>query len=168
MKKKVKKKHEAHVAPLNFQTNKKLINYEKSFLNRLGGAPDEEHLDAQIRRLDTRRTRRARIDKVRRSVPNAEVPQPVRRSRHRHALRADSEREYLPRDDPRDGPPRRREERDVEAHEGDEHALRGEVHLGGGAGGFAGCHAYDGDYELAEAHPDGADEEEAPAADAVD
>lgn len=118
-------------------------------------APDEEHLRLEVR------VALARVDEVRRREADGEIPEPVRRRGKRHALRAHVEREDLADDDPRDGPPRRREEGDVDAHESDEHLLTREVRLRDG-------HTRDRDDELAHAHAHRADEQQPAAPKALD
>lgn len=118
-------------------------------------APDEEHLRLEVR------VALARVDEVRRRETDGEIPEPVRRRGKRHALRAHVEREDLADDDPRDGPPRRREEGDVDAHESDEHLLAREVRLRDG-------HTRDGNDELAHAHAHRTDEQQPAASEALD
>lgn len=118
-------------------------------------APDEEHLRLEVR------VALARVDEVRRREADGEIPEPVRRRGKRHALRAHVEREDLADDDPRDWPPRRREEGDVDAHESDEHLLAREVRLRDG-------HTRDRDDELAHAHAHRADEQQPAASKALD
>lgn len=118
-------------------------------------APDEEHLGLEVR------VALARVDEVRRRETDGEVPEPVRRRGKRHALGAYVEREDLADDDPRNGPPRRREEGDVDAHERDEHLLAREVRLRDG-------HARDGNDELTYAHAHRADEQQPATSEALD
>lgn len=111
-------------------------------------APDEEHLDAQVR---VALLAVAAAHEVRRRVGDGPVEQPVGRGRHRERLGPHLEREDLARDDPGHRAPRAREEEDVEAHERDEHLVRHQRRR---------RHAHDRHDELAYAHADGAEQEQ--------
>ena len=116
-------------------------------------APDEKHLALHIRILC--------INHIRRRIRNRPVKQPVTGRRHTETLCADFERKQLARNNPGHGPPRTRKEENVDAHKGDGGALGRQIRGSGyGAG--------DGDDVLADAHADGAEEEEVAAAELLD
>lgn len=119
------------------------------------------------------------VDHVRGSVRNREVQEPVGRSGHRQALRADLEREHLASHNPRYWSPRRGEEEYVDAHESDlqeksakmkdlefsprtYRSLLGCLVVGSGNG------ANDSDDELANSHTDSSHKEQIAAAHLLD
>ena len=122
---------------------------------RAGGAPDEEHLDTEVR------VPRAGVDEVRRRVTDGEVPKPVRRNGERHRLRTDVEGEDFASDDPRDGAPGGGECGDVDTDKGNEGLLTGLV-LDGDRD------ADDRDEELANTHDGSTVEEESTATELLD
>lgn len=128
--------HNKNISAPAYLGDAKVREHERARARR---APDEEHLALQARRAGPD------VDEVRRGVADAKVPEPVARDAHAHRLGADVEREHLADDDPRDGPPRRRERRDVDAHERDERLLPRRVR-------HRDRHADDRDEELAHAH----------------
>ena len=118
---------------------------DKGHADEAEGAPDEEDLDAEVR------VAVPAADEVGGRVGDGEVEQPVGGGGHRERLGAHLEREELAGDDPGDRTPGTGEEEDVEAHEGDEDLVRGDG---------AGRDADDGDDVLADAHADGAEQEQ--------
>lgn len=86
-------------------------------------------------------------------IADTEVPEPVGGGSHRHSLGTDVEREDFTSDDPGDWSPSGSEEGDVDADEGDEDLLSGQVVLRDG-------NTDDGDDVLADEHTSGTDEEE--------
>lgn len=110
-------------------------------------SPDEEHLDTEVS------VAMAGVDEVGSGIANTEVPEPVGGGGHRHSLGTDVEREDLASDDPSDWSPSSSEEGDVDADEGDEDLLSGQVGVRDG-------NTDDSDDVLAEEHTSGTDEEE--------
>ena len=132
-----------------------------------GGSPEEEDLDSEVGRLGSVDSGGGRVDEVRGGVSDTEVPEPVGRGRHGHGLGSDGEGEDLSGDDPGDWSPGGGESGDVDADEGDEHSLGGQVDGSSLLGGSDGD-SDDGDEELAGAHDDGSPDEELPSAGSVD
>jgi len=117
--------------------------------------PDEEHLDLETGGAGLF------IDQVGGSVADTEVPEPVGGDREGHGFGTDVEREDLTGDDPSDGSPCGGEEGDVDADEGDQNLLSGDV-------GGRDSDANDGDHEFANAHSDGTDQEQPPTTESFD
>jgi hypothetical protein len=115
-------------------------------------APDEEDLALEVGVLD--------IDHVGGCEGNGPVEEPVAGSGHGETLGAGLEGEQLAGDDPSDGTPRRGEEEDVDAHEGDGGALSSEI-------GGTGDRTCDGDDELANTHADGTEKKQVAASKAL-
>lgn len=111
------------------------------------GSPDEEHLDTEVSVASTG------VDEVGSGITNTEVPEPVGGGGHGHSLGTDVEREDLAGDDPGNWSPSSSEEGDVDADEGDQDLLSGQVGVRDG-------NTDDGDDVLAEEHTSGTDEEE--------
>ncbi len=161
-----------------------LVDHEvhKGDAQEAAGEPHKEDLALQVG------IARAVVDQVRRRVRNRPVEQPlfvscqyypwrknvggstyVGSGGHGQARSAVLEREDLARDDPRQGAPGGRKEEDVDADKGDGRLLRSNVvhdDVAGAVLARAG-RAEHGDDELADAHADGAEEEQRAAAPCV-
>ena len=93
----------------------------KEDTNEAEAAPHEEHFRLQICVTGPR------VDHVWCCVGNSPVQEPVGRSGHRQRLGSDLQWEDLASNDPGTWSPRAGEEEDVDAHEGDESLLTGQV-----------------------------------------
>lgn len=69
------------------------------------GTPDEEHLDTETSRLDTRGTVGGLVDEVRGGVSDTKVPEPVGGDGEGHGLGSDGEGEEFTGEHPDDGTP---------------------------------------------------------------
>jgi len=90
-------------------------------------SPNEEDLDTKVGGFGSVDTVRRRVNEVRSSVSDTEVPEPVRGSGHRHSLGSDSQGEDLSGNDPSDGSPSGSKGGNVNANEGDEDPLSSQV-----------------------------------------
>ena len=109
-----------------------------------GTSPDEEYLDFETSRAGLF------VDQVGGGETEDEVPEPVGGDGEGHGLGTDVEREDLTADDPSDGTPCGGEESDVDADEGNQNLLPGDV-------GGRDRNTNDGDQKLANAHAEGTD-----------
>lgn len=107
--------------------------------------PNKEHLGTEIRVAGPR------VDHVGGRVRNRPVEQPVGRRRHRKAFGPCLQRKHLARHHPRQWSPRRRKEKDVDAHKRNQDFVGRHARAGRGTG--------NGDNILTDKHADRAPEE---------